>query len=332
MIFLSDIESNIRVATGVTYDSVRCTATFISSSGGAPVYVIDLYSRIIDGWHVFLGAEELVRAFMLQNNLSVLSLTVAHHYYHSGSEITSPVTSGLSVVYVGAKLRKHVRLKADIFTSYYFLTHYKVGFAAVGGSYTLNYYTGSSTTYFITYTKQDGSTTVTSGTSSTGVSTLSVNSIKGAVKADVRMGDRTFTVYFLEMDVPVQLRFRNVFNALEYVTFPGSTTKVPKTEFETAQIENVSTMYDIEQLLDLQIKSPVLPSSMYNSLLNLCRSRKVEMYDPYTVAGNSTFSTWSEVLVKEYKLEQSDSPNTPISLELTLQYADKRNNDAVTVN
>ena len=306
--------------------------TLLDAYGAVVAHIIDMNSRVIDGYHEFLGVEETVRAYMLQNNISVFTLSVKHYYKLEGDIISAPESSTLGIVYTGAKLRKHFLMTADIFTSYYFLTHYKVGFAGVGGSYTLNYYTGSSTTYLITYTKQDGSTTVTSGTSSTGVSTLAVNSITGAVKADVRMGDRTFTVYFLEMDVPVQLRFRNVFNALEYVTFPGSTNKVPKTEFETAQIENVSTMYDIEQLLDLQIKSPVLPSSMYNSLLNLCRSRKVEMYDPYTVAGNTTYSGWSEVRVKEYKLEQSDSPNTPISLEMTLQYADKRNNDAVTVN
>ncbi len=306
--------------------------TLLDAYGAVVAHIIDMNSRVIDGYHEFLGVEEQVRAYMLQNNISVFTLSVKHYYYSEGDAISAPESSTLGIVYTGAKLRKHSLMTADIFTSYYFLTHYKVGFAAVGGSYMLNYYTGSSTAYSIMYTKQDGSTTVTSGTSSTGVSTLAVNSITGAVKADVRMGDRTFTVYFLEMDVPVQLRFRNVFNAVEYVTFPGSTTKVPKTEFETAQIENVSTMYDIEQLLDLQIKSPVLPSAMYNSLLNLCRSRKVEMYDPYTVAGNTTYSIWSEVKIKEYKLEQSDNPNTPISLEMTLQYADKRNNDAVIVN
>jgi len=322
MIFLSDIASNLRVQSSNSYSSVSLTLTVNSTA-----IVSNYAGRLISGYHEFLGIEEIVRAYMLQNNLSVLSVT-ATYTANTSASISS---KALDVLYVGSRLRKSGSLTADIFTSYYFLTHYKVGFAAVGESYLLPYYADSSTTYFITYTKQDGSTTVTSGNSSTGISTLSVNSITGAVKADVRMGNRTLTVYFLEMDVPVQLRFRNVFNAVEYVTFPGSTTKVPKTEFETAQIENVSTMYDIEQLLDLQIKSPVLPSAMYNTLLNLCRSRKIEMNDPYT-SGGTTYNTWNVVQIKEYKLEESNNPNTPISIELTLQYADKRNNDAVTVN
>jgi len=306
--------------------------TLLDAYGAVVAHIIDMNSRVIDGYHEFLGVEETVRAYMLQNNISVFTLSVKHYYYSEGDAISAPESSTLGIVYTGARLRKPGSLTADVFTSYFFLTHYKIGFAHVGQSILLSYYAAQNTSYSVVHTKKDNTTQTFTGTANAGVGTLMVSGYTDDAMAVVSMGSRIFTIYYLEMEVPIKMRFRNVFNAVEYVTFPGSTNKVPKTEFETAQIENVSAMYDIEQLLDLQIKSPVLPSAMYNSLLNLCRSRKVEMYDPYTVAGNTTYSSWSEVLVKEYKLEQSDSPNTPISLELTLQYADKRNNDAVIVN
>ena len=331
MIFLNQISTSIRKATSNDYDSIRCTMTLLDAYGAVVAHIIDMNSRVIDGYHEFLGVEELVRAYMLQNNISVFTLAVKHYYKLDGDAISAPESSTLGIVYTGAKLRKSGSLTADVFTSYYFLTHYKVGFAHVGQSILLSYYAAQNTSYSVVHTKKDNTTQTFTGTANAGVGTLSVSGHSDDAMAVVTMGNRTFTVYYLDMDVPIKMRFRNVFNAVEYVSFPGSTNKVPKTEFETAQIEGVSIMYDIEQQLELKIKSAALPSAMYNTLLDLCRSRKVEINDPFK-SGSITYDTWNEVLIKEYKLEESDNPNTPISIELTLQYADKRNNDAVTVN
>lgn len=331
MIFLNQISTTIRKATSNDYDSVRCAMTLLDSGGAVVAHLVNMYSRVIDGYHDFLGAEELVRAYMLQNNISVFTLSVKHYYYSEGDVISAPESSTLGIVYTGARLRKPGTLTADVFTSYFFLTHYKIGFAHVGQSILLSYYAAQNTSYSVVHTKKDNTTQTFTGTANAGVGTLMVSGYTDDAMAVVSMGSRIFTIYYLEMEVPIKMRFRNVFNALEYVTFPGAKNKVPKTEYETAQIEGVSTLYNIEHLLEIKIKSAALPSAMYNTLLDMCRSRKVEMNDPYK-SGSATYDTWNEVLIKEYKLEESDSPNTPISLELTLQYADKRNNDAVTVN
>ena len=49
----------------------------------------------------------------------------------------------------------------------------------------------------------------------------------------------------------------------------------------------------------------------------MCRSREVKF-----VRSDLGIVHWSEVLIKDYKLEKSDAPNTPVTAEITFEPAD----------
>lgn len=330
MIFLNEIETSIRKAVSVNYDSVKCYIVLRGRYGIVVAVLVDAYSRVIDGYHEFPGAEELVRAYMLKNDKSVLTPQVIYHYYLEGSEISSPDTLDLGIIFTGAQLRAHDTFSANVFASKYFLTHYKIGWTLSGRYFTLNYCAASDEIYTVVRTYKDGTTASYVGTAPSDESSFLVYPDTDCVSAVVTMGSRTFTIYYLDMEVYERLMFRNAFNALEVIYIPAATNISPKTEFETAQQDNVLQRYDIEEQLEVEIKTPPLPEFMRLALLDLCRSHHVEHYDPYRDDSNINYaSAYSPVIIKKYKFEKSNEPNNPLVLELTLQYCDTKRNSAI---
>ena len=328
MIFLNQIETTIRKATSSSYDSVRCAITLLDGYGAVVAHIADVYSRVIDGYHVFLGVEELVRAYMLQNNLAIMTPSVKHYYYLNGESASAPTTQDLGIVYSGTQFRKISSLTADVFLSTYFLTHYRTGFICAGMDYRLYYYATQSETYTIVRTSKTGTTNTVSGSVSAGIGFIEVSGYAGSAQAVVTMGSRTFTLYYIEADVYESFRFRNAFNRYEEVAFPASVTESPKTEYETAQQDNVLQRYDIEEQLEFKIQTPPLPAFTYQTLLDLCRSSSIIRFDTY-MSGDTTVHSNSNVIIKEYKFDKTNEPNKPLVLELTLQYSDTKRNSAI---
>ena len=328
MIFLNQIEATIRKAASQSYDSVRCAITLLDQYGAIVAHLTDSYSRVINGYHEFPGSEELVRAYMLQNNQTVVILSVKHYYYLNGDVVSAPETSTLGIIYVGAELRKPGTLTADVFASVYFLTHYKSAWTTPSESYLLNYYAASDENYTIVRTFKDGTTATATGTATAGTSRIPVNYLTDCVSAVVTMGSRTFTLCFLDIDIAERFQFRNAFNALESVVFPAATTEAPNTEYETAQQDNVLQRYDVEEQLEVKIQTPPLPEFMRQSLLDMCRSHYVERLDSFR-AGSTNYQVYSPVIIKEYKFDKTNEPNKPLVLELTLQYSNTKRNSAI---
>lgn len=290
----------------------------------------DIISREIGSNYEFIGVDELIKAYMLQNNLPVFNGAAVYYPLDASGSQVDVYSKTLQVVYCDTLLRKPGTLSADVFTQLFFLTQNKVGWICTGEHYRLNYFVGTDTSYSIVYTKRDGSTSTTSGTAAASATGFQVNYVTDAVKAEVTMGDRSFTIFYIDMPADERYRFRNAFNALEYVTIPAAVNESPSTEFETAQIDDIMQQYDVEHKLDIEVKTAAIPSFMYNTLLNMCRSRYVERYDPYN-SGSTKYETWSRVIIAEYKLDKSNNPNTPITLEMTLQFCDTKRNDAIVV-
>lgn len=325
MIFLNQIESTIRQT--VASQASGCSYIILELRVGSTVYV-RTSSRKIGSYYEFPGVEELVKALMLQNNLAVFSVTAVYYVKDSSDTQIDTYSSSLSIIYTGAELRKPGTLTADVFASVYFLTHYKSAWTTPSDSYLLNYYAASDENYTIVRTFKDGTTATATGTATAGTSTIPVNYLTDCVSAVVTMGSRTFTLYFLDIDIAERFQFRNAFNALESVVVPAATTEAPKTEYETAQQENVLQRYDIEEQLDVKIQTPPLPEFMRQTLLDMCRSHYVERLDSYR-GGNTTYQVYSPVIIKEYKFDKTNEPNKPLVLELTLQYSNTKRNSAI---
>lgn len=243
---------------------------------------------------------------------------------------TESFSASVSVLFDGAKLIGPIGYSADVAVDNYFLTHYKVGWVCRDCKWRLYYFSTNVPPATVTYTKKDGTSVSSDLSTSFGLSYFDILYNEDYVQAHVVMGNRTFDIYFIDKPADEQLAFRNVFNVEEYISFPAATTIHPTTEFDTARLENISIPYDIEHELEIKIKTGPLPPFMYPALIDMCRSRSVKRVSTLTLGGTSV-SREDAMIVTEYDFDQSNEPNTPIALELTLQYADRRMNDAVIV-
>ena len=273
------------------------------------------------------GIETVIRAYMQKNNLYAANCRV--DMYTNGSDLYTPVNEPL--IFSPVSMRKPGTLTPYVFCENYFMSHLRTGWMTQAGQFLLYYYdqTEGGSDWSIDYymksgTWQAGST----GHGDEGAGSIPVLYQDGAAMARVTMGSRVFRVYFLEFADYRRFRFRNPFNAMDYVALPCSVTEEPKTEFETARQENVESRYDIEEQLEYKVKTPPLPEFMHDRLLDMCRSRMIEMRDPYT-AGSTTYEAWNEVIIKDYKFSRSNEPNKPLVLEMTLTFSNTRRNTAV---
>lgn len=329
MIFLTEIGNTIRKASSQYWDTISIT---LAVSGGIGFGTFTgRYSS--DGYYYFYGVEEVLRAYMDKNNLTLLSIT--GYYTEVDSDSSQSATEQLSqtvIMYRTVYMRAHPTFSANTFPFYHFITPRKSIVLFAGADYHLTYYNVSSNvSYTITYTKRDGTTTTSTGTAATsGLSTLFFGYNSNYAKAHVVMGDRTFDIFYIDTPATEKFKYRNAFNVEEWISLPASTTSSPKTEYEEARQGQVNIRYDIENDTEFTVKTGPLPASLRPSLLALCKSRLVKRGESYT-SGTTTYTMDQEVIITDYKLDKSDNPNDKFEVEIKMKYADMRSNDAVVI-
>lgn len=327
MIFLSQIETSVRKQSTAQLSAVDIS---LSASGGR-IIVSNYPSRLVNGYFEFIGLESAVRAFMLHNNYSVLMISgIYREVSTSGSESTTGFSS-LQVIFTGASLRKPPLLTADVFATYKFFTPLSVSWMRQQEPMNLFYYAASSESYTVVYTSVDGSTRTVTGSSGTGFGSVAVNPNTSEIKAEVTMGNRLHTVYYLPMEKYELIQFRNVFNAWEYVCLPCSMEEDLNSEYELATVDGKEIRYDIENSLELNVKTSPLPAFMYDTLVGLVHAITVQRYDPY-ISGNTVYGAWNQIYIKDYKLSRSTNPNNEIVMEMTISFSDRARNDAVVIS
>lgn len=324
MIFITEIGTSLRVATSAGYDSVALTV----SVNNTPI-VSGMTSRIVNGYFEFFGLEAVIRSYMQLNNLTVLSITSSYATM-TGTTAATVTGPSLSILYCEKEMIAGSTFTADYLVSNYFLTHYKVGWICRGCEFRLSYYVTSMTNITKNTYKKDG-TSNTSGSRTNGLGYYTISWEDDVAYVTVSMGSRRFTVYFIDKPAGEQLRFKNTFNRWENVSFPASTDVKPSTEYETASLENVSVMYDIEHKLELEIKTAAIPGLMYECLNDLCHAHSVQRREEMAWESGTEIS-WRDVLITKYKLDKSTNPNTPLTMELTLEYANRKMNDAIVIH
>ena len=329
MIFLTEIGNTIRKASSQYWDTIS-----VSIRVNGSLIVEKVPGRLSNGYYYFAGVEEIVRAYMEKNNLTIC--TVGGTYYEVDSDSSQSATENVTdarVVYRSVLMRAYPMFSADALLSSMFLTPHKSAVLFNGGILYLSYYnTTANVSYTLTCTKRsDGTTDVlTYSAASTGLSSISVSYISTYSKIVVAMGDRSFTVYMVDMIPGEEFKFRNAFNIEESINLPASTEEAPKTEFEEAEQGRVRTRYDIEHDIEFTVKTGSLPAIMYSSILDMVRARVITRKYQF-VSGTTTYTSYLPVVVKDYKLPKSNDPSKPISLEMKFVYADKSCNDAVVI-
>ena len=327
MIFLSQIETTARKQSTAQISAVYL---YLSSSVAGRTIVSQYSSRLINGYFEFLGLESVVRAHMMQYGDSCITVSGYYKEVNTSGEESTTSFASVQVIFTMASLRKAGSLTADVFAANRFFTPSKVSWMAEKQSMHLYYYAASSESYSVTYTLADGSTRAVSGSSGTGFGSVAVNPNAGEVKAEVVMGNRSHTVYYLPMEKYELIQFRNVFNAWEYVCLPCSVEEDLSSEYELATVDGKDSRYDIENRLELKVKTSPLPVFMYDTLVGLVHAVTVQRYDPYK-SGNTVYGAWSPIYVKDYKLPRSTNPNSGMVMEMTLAFSDRARNDAVVI-
>lgn len=328
MIFLSQIETSARKQSTAQLSAVYL---YLSSSVAGRAIVSDYPSRLINGYFEFIGLESVVRAHMMQYGDSCITVSGYYKEVNTSGEESTTSFSAVQVIFSMASLRKADSLTADVFAANRFFTPSRVSWMAEAQSMNLYYYTASSESYSVTYTLADGSTRSVSGSSNTGFGSVPVNPYAGEVKAEVEMGNRSHIVYYLPMEKYELIQFRNVFNVWENVCLPCSMEEELSSEYDLATVDGKDSRYDIENRLELKVKTSPLPAFMYDTLIGLVHAVTVQRYDPYK-SGNMVYGAWSPIYIKDYKLPRSTNPNSGMVMEMTLAFSDRARNDAVVIS
>lgn len=313
MIFLRDIESAILSWEGdeqpneLYYElSDQYMDTFLdwtlaSGKGG--------------NFHAY-GAEQVVRAYMELHDMTVLTLDIALRL-EGTQEGTTLKNKTVEVLYHAGPLRKAGNLVADDFVNGSFLSPFKQALLYRNYSINIPYY--ATTEYAVprltTYLR-DGSTSSVIGSYVNGLGSIMVNYDPNAYKVEVLFGSRKFTVLMAGEDPCEEFAYLNYFNVQEKIFLPCSITRKPSTEFESATQELITMPYDIEHKEEITLKTAALPALVADQLQQLCRSRRVTYRER---RGSVTFP--ADIIIKDYDLPRSTQPNSPVTFEMTFEYA-----------
>jgi hypothetical protein len=279
--------------------------------------VHEFTTRVIDGYHTCFGIEQMVRSFMESNRLSVA--TVRADFCSSEKVIASQEQQ---VLYHAGPLRlASSSTTCDTFIKKKFLTPLKHGVVTPDMPFFfLYFYTTEAESMVVTYYLKDGST----GTSS---SSFSANRLAyqgwsyrpDCYKINVSLGSRSFDIYCIDQTEGVVMRYYDFFNNLCYAFVPSSITRSPSTDFETAVQDNKTIRYDVEHQLEFSLKTAPILQALADQIYWVCRSRRVYMVEFY---GKPIKEKSHEIIITDYKLDQTTNPNTPTVCEMTFEYAD----------
>lgn len=315
MIFLRDIESEILsweggeqpnglyYALGDQYRDTILDWTLASGKGGY--------------FHAY-GAEQVVRAYMELHDMTVLTLDIALRL-EGTQEGTTYKNKTVEVLYHAGPLRRAGNLVANDFVRGSFLSPFKQALLYKNHYITLHYFSLTTTqeqlivdTYY-----RDGRLTTSVTTIYSGAGSKMINYIPDAYKVEVQMGSRRFTVLMAGEDPCEEFAYLNHFNVKEKIFLLCSITRKPSTEFESATQELITMPYDIEHKEEITLKTAALPVLVADQLQHLCRSRRVTYQEK---RGSAIFP--ADIIIKDYELPRSTQPNSPVTFEMTFEYAD----------
>lgn len=316
MIFLRDIESAILSWEGDEQPNELYYRLWDSAN---QVCILDWTKAAGSGgyFHAY-GAEQVVRAYMDLHEMTVLDLDIDQRLEGTQEGTIEIEKVGNGILYHAGPLRKAGNLVADDFVNGSFLSPFKQALLYRNYSINIPYY--ATTEYAVprltTYLR-DGSTSSVIGSYVNGLGSIMVNYDPNAYKVEVVFGARKFTVLMAGEDPCEEFAYLNYFNVQEKIFLPCSITRKPSTEFESATQELITMPYDIEHKEEITLKTAALPALVADQLQHLCRSRRVTYRER---RGSVTFP--ADIIIKDYDLPRSTQPNSPVTFEMTFEYAD----------
>ena len=144
------------------------------------------------------------------------------------------------------------------------------------------------------------------------------------ISISISIEHKQITIYAIHGYVHL-FRFRNQWNVEETIPIQGGLTIKPSTEFETASIGDINVHYDVEHTEETSLVTPPIVPQYRDVLTQLVRSNRVEYFNPQTDGHGDEQIGWQDIIVTDYTLEHSDTPNSPLTFEMTFERADKIN-------
>lgn len=268
------------------------------------------------GYFHAYGAEQVVRAYMELHEMTVLTLDIALRL-EGTQEGTTLKNKTVEVLYHAGPLRRAGNLVANDFVRGSFLSPFKQAVLYQNQAINLYYYatTEYSDPLLIKYLI-DGTQSNNSVSYVNGLGYIRINYTSDVYKVEVIFGSRKFTVYMMDDTPCEEFAYLNHFNVQEKIFLPCSITRKPSTEFESATQELITMPYDIEHKEEITLKTAALPALVADQLQQLCRSRRVTYMER---RGSANYP--ADIIIKDYDLPRSTSPNSPVTFEMTFEYA-----------
>lgn len=314
MIFLKDIESAILSWDGGEQPNELYYRLWDSAN---QVCILDWTKAVGNGgyFHTY-GAEQAVRAYMELNNMAVLDLDIDQRLEGTQEGTIEKEKIGVFVLYHAGPLRRAGNLEANDFVRGSFLSPFKQAVLYKNQAINLYYYatTEYSDPLLIKYLI-DGTQSNNSVSYVNGLGYIRINYTSDVYKVEVIFGSRKFTVYMMDDTPCEEFAYLNHFNVQEKIFLPCSITRKPSTEFESATQELITIPYDIEHKEEITLKTAALPALVADQLQQLCRSRRVTYMER---RGSANYP--ADIIIKDYDLPRSTSPNSPVTFEMTFEY------------
>lgn len=316
MIFLKDIESEILSWEGNEQPNELYYRLWDPAN---QVCILDWTKAAGTGGYLHAyGAEQVVRAYMELHEMTVLELDIDQRLEGLQDGTIENEKAGIGILYHAGPLRRAGSLVANDFVSGSFLSPFKQALLYKDHDIILHYLSLTTTqeTLVVDTYYRDGRVNTSVSTVYYGAGSKMINYIPDAYKVEVQMGSRKFTVLMAGEDPCEEFAYLNHFNVQEKIFLPCSITRKPSTEFESATQELITMPYDIEHKEEITLKTAALPALVADQLQQLCRSRRVTYME---CRGSANYP--ADIIIKDYNLPRSTQPNSPITFEMTFEYA-----------
>ena len=315
---------------------VYCNLSVYVYQNEAPI-ISGLHGRLIDGKWVFFGLFEYIKAYMEKNNLTAeyfrwdaistagVVATSGEYYFkirYLSEKIIFPGSAGTwdADIQDSVTVGQRVQMGSESIIN--------IGWVLGQETYQFPlYWWGNTTTGAVVNVKKDGTyaDNTNLGTIVNGYNLISLPCIEDVVRSTVVIDNISkFRLFRIDSDEYEVFSFRNIFNDEEQVFVPGSLSVKSSVDFDDAVSEKTYYRYDVTYKKKFTLVAKSIPSFMHETLLNLCRGRKVKYRETQGLN-----PVWHEIVVKDYKLPKSTAPSSVLNFEMTFEMCNIRSNEVV---
>lgn len=314
MIFVSQILAALSTHSLIPPASGENYIYFVNVKYGSAVVCSNVIGRLEGSVYKFYGVEENVKAYMESQGIAFAEFEFDIYRKWEGYD---PVNTSSELYEVLYDAYKYIGTASSIVNNH-FMTRRKEAWTHAPQSFMVRWDGGTvGDTFTVVSYRKDGSTVTQTINVTSKSGAVAVGGDSNTIYSYVKYGNREMTVYTIDAPKYMVFEFRNQFNVKEYLTLAATLESSPSTEYETASQGRKTRKYDVEHKLDIKLKTSALFPGQVDALLEMCRSHEVRFY-----RSDLGVVHWSEVLVKDYKLDESDAPNSPVTAEITFEPAD----------